>query len=68
MFTQLNPPIPMSVEGKGDGVALAVIDYSPEHHLIWVVAIDATGQIWAAPNPKVRLLKNWSLTAPRGGH
>jgi hypothetical protein len=61
MFTQLNPPIPMSVEGKGEGVALAVIDYSQEHHLLWVVAIDATGEIWATPNPKVRLLKNWSL-------
>jgi hypothetical protein len=67
MLTQLDPPIPMSVEDKGPGMALAVIDYSQEHHLVWVVAIDATGEIWCAPNPKVRLLKNWTmgrLTAP----
>ena len=43
MFTQLNPPIPLHVLGKGDGYALAVIDYGQEHNLIWVTAIDDTG-------------------------
>ena len=60
MFTQLNPQIPVHVLGKGDGNAIAVIDYGPEHNLIWVTAIDATGELWCAPNPKVRMQKNWT--------
>jgi hypothetical protein len=59
--TQLNPPIPMHVIGKGDGFALALIDYSQEHHLVWVVAINETGELWSAPNPIVRMQSNWSL-------
>jgi hypothetical protein len=61
MFTQLNPPIPLHVLGKGDGYAIGMIDYGQEHNLIWVTAIDATGEIWCAPNPKVRMQKNWSM-------
>jgi hypothetical protein len=34
------------VEGKGNGMAFGVIDYGPEQHLLWVTAIDATGEIW----------------------
>jgi len=60
-FSQLDPTLPMTVEGKGPGYALAVIDYGPEHHLIWVVAIDATGEIWSAPNPTVRMQSNWTM-------
>lgn len=61
MLTQLNPPIPLHVLGHGDGLAHAVIDYGPEHNLLWVTAIDATGEIWCAPNPQVRMLGNWSM-------
>lgn len=61
MFTQLDPQIPVHVLGKGDGSAFAVIDYGQEHNLIWVTAIDATGEIWCAPNPKVRMQKNWTV-------
>lgn len=61
MLTQLNPPIPLHVLGKGDGSALAVIDYGQEHNLLWVTAIDATGELWCAPNPQVRMQKNWSM-------
>ena len=60
-FTQLQTPLPMTVEGKGSGQALAVIDYGPEHHLIWVVALDDSGEIWSAPNPKVRMQSNWTM-------
>jgi hypothetical protein len=60
-FTQLNPTLPMTVEGRGSGYALAVIDYGPEHHLIWVVAIDETGEVWSAPNPQVRMQSNWTM-------
>lgn len=61
MFTQLDPPIPLHVIGKGDGYALAVIDYGQEHNLIWVTALDANGEIWCAPNPLVRMGRNWTM-------
>lgn len=61
MFTQLNPPIPLHVLGRGDGLALGVIDYGAEHNLLWVTAINATGEIWCAPNPQVRMQGNWSM-------
>ena len=61
MLTQLDPPIPLHVLGRGDGLAMAVIDYGPEHNLLWVTAIDATGEIWCAPNPEVRMQGNWSM-------
>lgn len=61
MFVQLNPVIPIHVIDKGSGYALAVIDYGEEHNLIWVTAINDTGEIWCAPNPKVRMLDNWTM-------
>ena len=61
MFTQLNPPIPLSVLGKGEGYAVGLIDYGQEHNLIWVTAINETGEIWCAPNPSVRMTKNWTM-------
>lgn len=65
MFTQLNPTIPVEVIDKGKGYAIAVIDYGQEHHLLWIVAMDDTGEVWAAPNPKVRVRPNWSMGSPR---
>lgn len=61
MFTQLEPNIPMLVPQKGKGYAFAVIDYGQEHHLIWVVAMDDTGEIWAVPNPHIRVQNNWTM-------
>lgn len=60
-FVQLDPPIPLDIIGRGKGLALAVIDYGAEHNLLWVTVIDATGEIWCAPNPLVRAQKNWSM-------
>jgi hypothetical protein len=60
-FSQLDVPLPVSVEGKGKGLAFAVIDYGPEHDLIWVTALDANGEIWCAPNPRVRMRENWTM-------
>lgn len=51
----------MHVIGKGDGYAIAMIDYSQEHNIFFVVAITETGEIWTAPNSKVRMLKNITL-------
>jgi hypothetical protein len=61
MFQQLEPPIPVHVLDKGAGFAFAVIDYGQEHNLIWVTAINDTGEIWCAPNPRVRLQANWTM-------
>ena len=61
MFTQLNPPLPVIVLEKGEGLALAVIDYGAEYNLLWVTALDQSGEIWCAPNPKVRMQSNWSM-------
>lgn len=49
----------------GIGLAHLVIDYGEEHDLLWVVADDATGQLWTWPNNKVRMIRNISLDAPR---
>ena len=43
------------------GYAFAVIDYGQEHNLIWVTAINDTGEIWCAPNPRVRMQANWTM-------
>lgn len=72
-FQQLDPPIPVDVLERGPGLAFAVIDYGPEHNLIWVTALDANGEIWCAPNPKVRMQANWTMgrarpTAPTADH
>ena len=60
-FQQLEPPIPVHVLDKGDGFAIAVIDYGQEHNLIWVTALNDTGEIWCAPNPRVRMQANWTM-------
>lgn len=66
-FQQLEPPIPVHVLDKGAGFAFAVIDYGQEHNLIWVTAINDTGEIWCAPNPRVRLQANWTMGRAKPG-
>lgn len=58
---QLNPPVPLHVLGKGDGLAIAVIDYGPDYDLLWVTIINETGEVWTANNKNVRGVKNWSI-------
>jgi hypothetical protein len=58
---QLNPMIPVWVEGKGEGYAFLVTDYSQEHHKIWSVVCSKTGEIWGVPNPQIRFQWNYSL-------
>jgi hypothetical protein len=64
-FHQLNPSIPVTVLGKGDGYAVAVIDYGQEHNLIWVTALDESAEVWCAPNPLVRMKGNWTMGRER---
>jgi hypothetical protein len=63
---QLNPQIPLYVIGKGEGHALAIIDYSQEHSLMWIIAMTDSGEIWTVPNEKVRALWNYSLDRVKG--
>ena len=43
---------------KGEGYAVALIDYSEDHDLKWVVIQTQTGEIWTWNNDKVRGVKN----------
>lgn len=62
MMLQLNPPIPVYLpESKQTGLALFLIDYSCEHHLKWVIALDDNGEIWVMDNTKVRAQKNITM-------
>ena len=60
MMLQLDPTIPMMTP-KGSGYALFVVDYSQEHHLMWVVALDDGGEVWMFENPQVRVQSNFTL-------
>jgi hypothetical protein len=61
MYTELRSPIPVVVEEKGEGYAIAVLDYGPDWHLIFVVVLNDGGAIWCVPNPKLRVQANWTL-------
>ena len=59
-FNQLNPQIPV-ITSKGNGQAIAIIDYSEENDLLWVVALDENGEVWTMPNSDIRLFPNYSI-------
>lgn len=58
---QLNPPLPLETP-KGPGYAHFIIDYSQEHHLMWVVFINETGECWTFQNPEIRLSPNYTMS------
>lgn len=58
---QLDPPIPVYIPEMGCGLAHALIDYSCEFHVKWLVALDKDGQFWVLDNTKVRAQKNFSM-------
>jgi hypothetical protein len=66
MFTQLNPTLPLHVLEKGKGYAVGLIDYGPEHNLIWVTVLNESGEVWCAPNPTVRFERNWTMGRSEG--
>jgi hypothetical protein len=35
-----------------------MIDYGEDHHLMWVISIDATGELRMYSNPQVRVRAN----------
>ena len=57
---QLNPPLPVTTP-KGNGLAHLVIDYGPEHHLLWVVFLDDSGECWTYPNMDIRAQQNITM-------
>lgn len=62
MIVQLNPSIPVYVVNKDvTGECVGWIDYSKEDDLLWIVALDSTGEVWIEPNNNIRLLKNYSI-------
>jgi hypothetical protein len=66
-FTQLAPPLPVFVTGKGKAMAVGVIDHGPGHSLVWVTALEDGGEISCAPNDKIRLCASWPDARPKGG-
>jgi hypothetical protein len=61
MILQLNPTIPIiRISDKMNGYAFLIIDYSQEHHLLFVCAMD-NGEIWTLNNKEIRIQKNISL-------
>lgn len=62
MITQLRQPLPLHTP-RGPGLCHFVIDYGPEHDLLWVVFLNADGACWTFPNPVVRI--TWNVTMGR---
>jgi len=60
VMLQLNPPIPV-VTLKGKGLAHVIIDYGPEHDLMWVVFQDITGECWTWRNADIRAQENYTF-------
>ena len=60
MILQLNPPIPVTTP-KGAALAHVLIDYGPEHNLIWVCFNDSNGECWSWSNSDIRIQKNITL-------
>lgn len=52
----MNPPLPMSCP-KGKGLAQLVIDYGPEHDLLWVIFLK-NGECWTYKNNLVHADSN----------
>ena len=65
MLLELSQPWPVTTP-HGPGLALLVLDYGPESHLMLTVVLDASGEIWTFESPQVRLKPNPTLQAPRG--
>jgi hypothetical protein len=61
---RLDPPIPV-ITPKGKAWAHVLIDYSQEHHLIWVCFQDDTGECWSWQNKDIRIQTNPTLGRDR---
>ena len=57
---QLDPPLPLRTP-KGSALAHVLIDYGPEHDLVWVCFQDDTGECWSWSNRDIRAHKNITM-------
>lgn len=60
MILQLDPPLPL-ITPKGRALAHFLIDYGPEHHLLWTCFLNAGGECWTFSNPEIRLEANFTM-------
>ena len=61
MMLQLDPTIPIYRISDGmKGFAFVLIDYSQEHDLLFVCAMD-NGEIWTLSNRDIRMQQNITL-------
>ncbi|MBC7459031.1 MAG: hypothetical protein H7235_12170 [Bdellovibrionaceae bacterium] len=60
MILQLNPSLPVETKA-GKGQAVALIDYSPEHDLYWVVFLDQSRECWTFSNKEILAQSNFTL-------
>ena len=54
MNIQLDPTIPVTVEGHGDGDAVALLDYGSVSDLMWLVFLQSDGSSIIVPNNKIK--------------
>jgi hypothetical protein len=58
---QLNPTIPINRRSDNmKGYAFAIIDYSQEHDLLFICAME-NGDIWCLNNKEIKMQLNMSL-------
>jgi hypothetical protein len=60
MILQLNPPLPLYTP-KGSALAHFLIDYGPEHNIMWVCFNDDGGECWTWQNSDVRACNNITM-------
>jgi len=60
MITRIDPPMPIMTP-KGRGLAHFLIDYGPEHDLMWVCFLEDTGECWTWENAHIRARVNQTL-------
>jgi hypothetical protein len=61
MMMQLQPPIPLVHKDGRRFLALIVIDYSPEHDVLWLGGFEESRELWCLGNAELRLADNLSL-------
>jgi hypothetical protein len=57
---QLNPQVPL-ITPKGKAWAIAILDYSQEHDLMWVCFQDDTGECWTWRNKDIKIQNNVTI-------
>jgi hypothetical protein len=63
MILQLDPPIPVETP-RGKALAQLVVDYGPEHDLLWVCFQDDTKECWTWGNQQIRAQTNVTMNRP----